>query len=554
MSAVPRTAAFDPRRAVRPARVQLGLRRCAGWGVRGLLVGGLLAVGVLGAGHIVRLTPVLPIAVALLATALVTGVAIGIARWPGDLDAARAVDRYFRLHDRVTTALELRESDAPLASIQRSDAAVHLQGLLLRRSARGQMRGRESVAAALIVVVAAALALAPMPSAPAHSQTASSDQLRVARAAQSQVPAIAATVNRGLSQSTRQNTAIHKLNRALSHLRLQLMHTHNRAAALRAISATQQQLRRIASSLHPINPAAVTQLNRALASHMSAAQQARSSAGGEQSTKAAASTLNQLASQIPGMSPSQQASLARSLATGASNVPDTSLRASLRQAASSLAYHDPQSAAAALHRAASAVSRSHVDATAQSRLGSAASSLDPVKQQVSGLTPRAETQLPLGTGRSRSGKRSTAHAKHTPGKSGNGSGKGRGNGSGSGTGTRSSRGSGSGQGSANPQSSGSGNGGTGGTGGHGIGGGRGGVANHGVGRFGARVYIPPVRVGKGSNTVGNGPNGAPLPGSIVPYQQVLGRYQQTARAALDRSALPPSVQTYVRRYFTSISH
>jgi hypothetical protein len=39
----------------------------------------------------------------------------------------------------------------------------------------------------------------------------------------------------------------------------------------------------------------------------------------------------------------------------------------------------------------------------------------------------------------------------------------------------------------------------------------------------------------------------------VPYQQVLGSYQQTARSALDRGSLPPGLQTYVRQYFSAIS-
>jgi hypothetical protein len=66
------------------------------------------------------------------------------------------------------------------------------------------------------------------------------------------------------------------------------------------------------------------------------------------------------------------------------------------------------------------------------------------------------------------------------------------------------------------------------------------------------VYIPGHQ-GKGREVVQNGPNGAPLPGAIVPYQQVVGQYAQSAHQALDRAAVPPALQSYVRQYFSTIS-
>jgi hypothetical protein len=67
------------------------------------------------------------------------------------------------------------------------------------------------------------------------------------------------------------------------------------------------------------------------------------------------------------------------------------------------------------------------------------------------------------------------------------------------------------------------------------------------------VFIP-GKQGKGPQTIVSGPKGAPEPGALVPYQQVVGQYAQSAHQALDRSAIPPSLQGYVRRYFSSISH
>jgi hypothetical protein len=39
----------------------------------------------------------------------------------------------------------------------------------------------------------------------------------------------------------------------------------------------------------------------------------------------------------------------------------------------------------------------------------------------------------------------------------------------------------------------------------------------------------------------------------VPYQQVVLRYAQSVHQALDRAALPPSLQSDVKRYFSTLS-
>jgi hypothetical protein len=67
------------------------------------------------------------------------------------------------------------------------------------------------------------------------------------------------------------------------------------------------------------------------------------------------------------------------------------------------------------------------------------------------------------------------------------------------------------------------------------------------------VFVP-SKQGNGGEVVKNGPNGAPQIGSLVPYQQVLGQYSQQAHQALDRGSLPAPVQSYVHRYFSTISH
>jgi len=566
------SATFDVLAVLAPARRQLGLRRVASWAVRGLLAGGIVALVVLGAAHLRLFSAALPVAIGALVAGLLVGLAIGIRRWPDRLQTARAVDHHFNLHDRLTTALELRTSDLPLSELQRGDAGRRLAGLKPRESARGQLSKRESGAAMVVLIVLLALALVGLPAARGSVQTSYADQQRVHHAVQTGIPRIVRQVNLGLGPVTRHDVAMRNLNLALQHLRHQLQHASNRAGALRAISATQQQLHRIAASLHPIRPAAVSQLNHALASRMSAQQRAEAAGNSQKALKAAANTLQRLARELAHMPAAQRAALARSLAKAASTTSDSTMRSALQQAASSLAYQDPKTAAGALQEAAAALDRSPSAQAAQSAANSAAAGLESMKGGVSGLSTQAggssasgnaATSQTPGSGQNGQGSGQGQGSGSGQGK-GNGSGQGQGNGSGSGqgqgrrTGTGSGQGRGSGQGTGRGQGSGngrgsSGSGGAGGTGGHGIGGGRGGSGGQGSGHLGTRVYIP-GKFGKGTHTIQNGgPSGAPLRGSTVPYRQVIGQYEQTAHTALDRASLSPSMQSYVRQYFSSIS-
>jgi len=562
----PEHTPFDVLAVLAPARRQLGLRRVTSWAVRGLLAGGIVALLVLGAAHLYLFSAALLIAAGAAVAGLLVGLAIGIRRWPDRLQTARAVDHHFNLHDRLTTALELRTSALPLAELQRSDAGRRLAGLKPRESARGQFSGRESGAAVVVLMVLLALALVGLPAARGAVQTSYADQQRVHHAAQTGIPRIVRKVNLGLGPVTRHDVAMRNLNLALQHLRHQLQHASNRAGALRAISATQQQLHRIAASLHPIKPAAVSQLNHALASRMSAQQRAEAAGNSQKALKAAANTLQRLARELAHMSTAQRAALARSLARAASTTSDSTMRSALQQAASSLAYQDPKTAAGALQEAAAALDRSPSGQAAQSAANSAAAGLESMKGAVSGLSSQAggstssgsaTTSQTPGSGQgqgSGQGKGNGSGQGQSKGSgSGQGQGKGSGSGQGQGKGSGAGQGTGRGQGSGNGRGS-SGSGGAGGTGGHGIGGGRGGSGGQGSGHLGTRVYVP-GKFGKGTHTIQNGgPSGAPLRGSTVPYRQVIGQYEQTAHTALDRAALPPSMQTYVRQYFSSISH
>ncbi len=573
---------FDVTVVLAPVRRSIGLVYLGHGLVRGVAAGALLGLTVLGLDHAVPFSIASELAIAAMVMGVLAGVIWSGRRWPSPLDAARAVDHHFNLDDRLTTALEFRTAHAPLAVLQRSDTARHIAGLQLTRSRGRRIYWPEVTAAAVAVALFGILFAAGTSPVRREAATSPSDGVRIHRAAQ-HVPSLIRAAQRGLTPEAQHSPSVQRLEQALARLQRQLLHTSNRASALRAISATQQHLQRIAAGLHPISPPAVSQLNHALG------QAPAGSHAKKQSSRAslAASTraLNRLARSLSHLNTKQRAALARKLARAANGVSDTSMRSALQQAASSLAYNDPRTASVALQRAASTLAQSPASQSAQSRLGAASNGLDALKQQVSGLAngskgaaasgaPSGQTAgqgsgKGAGTGQgkgkgntpgsgkgtgSAAGKGSRSGAGQGSGRgAGSGQGNGRGSGSGKGAGNGTGHGSGAGQGQGASQGSGSGAGaGSSGTGGRGPGGGQGSAGSHGRGRY-STVYAPGHQ-GKGPQTAQTGPNGQPLPGSFVPYREVLQRYAASAHQALSRGALPPSLQAYIKQYFSSISH
>lgn len=573
---------FDVTVVLAPVRRSMGLVRLGHGMVRGLVAGIVLGLFVLSLNYLTPIPRASDFAVLMVGVGLFAGLLWSGRRWPSPLDAARAADRYFGLEDRLTTALEYRTARAPLAQLQRSDTAQHIVGLPLKQSCGRRFQWPEVGAAAVAVALFGILFAVGTPSTHRSLAASPSDVTRIHRAAL-HVPALVHATQHGLTPEEQRSASVLRLQQALARLQRQLLRASTRASALRAISATQQQLHRIAAGLHPISPRAANQLSRALG---------RSPGGSKAKLASSRSTLsnttralNRMANSLSHLNAAQRAALARRLARAANQVSDGTMRSDLHQAASSLAYNDSRTASSALQRAASTLAKSPVSRRTQASVGAASSGLDALKQQVSGLgtagkgaptggAPSGKSPG-QGSGQGSGAGRGKAHTPgagkgqgSAPGKanhagSGQGSGRGTGSGQGNGQGSESRKGAGNGrgrgagtgtgQGRGSGQSSGSGSGaGSGGTGGHGPGGGQGNAGPHGQGRY-TRVYAPGHQ-SKGPQTVLTGPNGQPLPGSFVPYRDVLQRYAASAHQALGRGALPPSLQAYVRQYFSSISH
>lgn len=577
---------LDVSRTLRPAVRSIGLARVLRGAIAGLILGAVAGTCILLASHVLSFSFARPLAFGSLVAGLVVGCAWGVARWPHETEAARAVDLHFGLDDRLTTALELRDVRSPVAEAQGRDAAKHISGLSLRGS-RGRLLERREGAACLVAVLlfTGGLALGPNARAAHHpvaAQRAVNTQ-KIRHASVKRLAQLQAQLRLGLQHGEQNTAAVRKLDRALSKLRRQLAHASNPRSALRAVSATQQQLRHLAASLHPVNSHAVAQLNGSLAHYLSRRPGSGKNGASARSAAATAQALQRLARSLSHLTPGRRAALARALGRAANSTSSNRLRSLLRQAAFALANNQPRTAQSALQRAARSLSRSAAAEAAQSQTRKAASGLGSLKNVIS----RSGSPLPSGQqGRSSRGSQSVSGTQSgtQSGKNGRSQGstpaQGKGPGKGQGQGRQGSKGQGQGarlgsgtrpgagtrSGAGNRPGAGKGRGqgrgfaggqrttsrtGTGGSGSHGQGG-KGGSAASRRGRT-VTVYDP-GKQGTGKEIIRNGPNGAPQTGALVPYQQVLGQYSRQAHQALDRGSLPPSIQSYVHRYFSTISH
>lgn len=556
---------LDVVQTLAPVRRAIGLARTARGALLGFAGGAIAGAIILVAAHVRAFDFAMPAGLLVVLVGTLAGTALGLARWPQVGEAARAADLHFSLDDRLTTALELRSADNPVAALQSRDVARRIDGLSLTRSrGRSLRRGEWIVTGLAALALAGALALGPG-SRPHHAAAAtSSDTQRARRAAAAQVQQLTAKLHAGLSPQQRKSVAMQRLDLALARLRRQLLQSSTRRNALRAISATQQQLRQLALGLHPINSRAVAQLNSSLSRYLGKTGATRTRSTSPSATTTA-QALNRLAQSLAHLTPAQRAALARALARAANATSDMQLRSSLRQTASSLANGDRQSASSALQQAARALAQAMGSQAALSRIGSAGSQLDALKSQLSGVPGTIPSTQASGQSRQpnggagaqgrgrRNGRGAGAQAGQGQGRrNGFGLRQGQGRGTGFARGARPGRGSGRGQGRATGGQQGTAPGLARGQSGARGRGGRGRSALSRPGRN-VTVYIPSGQR-NGPQIIQNGPNGAPEPGALVPYQQVVGQYAQSAHQALDRAALPPSLQGYVRRYFSTISH
>jgi len=556
---LPKTDACDFEVGLASARRALGRARLQHWVEVGGASGAVLAALVLAAAHARPFDLVLPVTAALLLVGILAGLIAGMFLWPASAETARIVDRHFALDDRMTTALQFRSSSDEIAKLQRTDTELRIRPLAIKQSRRGQVRSRESVfmaSAVLGFIGLLALGGVPTSTARASPSATSQDQVRIRKVAIVSLPAIARNVVRDSSTPTRHDPILSALDLRLALLRHQLLQAQSRGSALRSISLTQLQLQRLAGSLHAVDAESIRQLNMALGRYAGQQPGAIPSAD----PLLTARFLKQLANSLSSLSAAERARLAQTLARTANAISDVQLRSYLRQAASSLAYNDPPSASHALQKAASFVGSTPRARIAARNLKAVNRQLETLKNKLLGTAKPGQRS---GTGSARLGRGNNLNSQarrngdksaSRPSVPGRGSTKGGGPSS---LDRLQHRNLGAAPDLAGPNGKASAGGKVTGLSFRRAGEGRqvtdiSPIHNANTNAKGATIYVPGVQ-GRGPHAVQLGANGAPLAGQLVPYRQVVVQYTRSAHQALDRAALPPALQSYVRRYFDQLT-
>jgi hypothetical protein len=464
----------------------------------------------------------------------VTAAVLALLHWPSTLDAARAVDRHFRLKDRVTTAVEFEGSSEPLVVLQRRQVGKLVRALPLRESARFLVPRRELAAlgaAALLIAVGLALPARPtVTPVVAHQVPSLTDAQR--RAAAAQVRSIAREFTAGLPAGQRRSTVARKVLSIMSRLEARLKEADSPEQALRDTSEAQLRLQRIMSSLHPVTRGTGNRLKRALSHRLTPRERARLLGGRRHAGKSASTALQHLATRSAKMTAKQRLDVARALQAAANRMPNDSVRSDLQKAAGALGHNDLSTAQQALRHAADRLDNSDSQRVTKTKVDKSRKGLDAVKRSIN----RASRKLPHGrTGNGQNPPPNGARSAMQGGSERGNSSPGNGPASDGGRHQNASQLAGrQGDDAAN------------------NGGGKNHAGTDGAGRY-AVVYVP-GRVRKGGRPLPYELHGSPKRVPAVPYRRVIAQYQRSARVSLDRAPLPPSMQEYVRRYFTALSH
>ena len=536
------------------------------WLTRGLafgLAGSVLALLAARFVTVALWTPALMIVVGLLASAC-----IAITRPRSLARTALLTDSRLELRERLTTAWELqqRQVDSPLAAAQLADAAAHLRAVRPFRAFPVRLPRRESSAVVGLLLVVLALWLLPNPHR-LDLQRQQAERRLISQQAQA-VGQLAQQIQTaaGKQPTAEQATTV----QALKQLESQLQSSKTTTAdALAALTAAEDRLRAQDSAAATAAKGGLDKAAAALAAGQGggSATQALGQAIGQGQYNQAAAQLQQLAKNAQNMTQQQRDALQSTLhaAGAAAAKSDPALGQALQQAANSLGSATQPAnppaqqqafsqAASALQQAGQTVSSDNQTQQALSQVQASQATLGSAQQAAAGQNAAGQpanqgnqAQQISSLGNPASGQvAGTPSGAATSGSQASGT-----PGQGSSTAAQSNGAAQSGQGQGTSGQAGSG--GQGQAGGHGSGGGPGSQVYAPQNVPGHQEQLPNSAKGPGQQVAANGTGSPQNNQALVPYNQVIGSYQQQAAQAMDQSHVPLDKKNLVRDYFSALA-
>lgn len=526
---------------------RMRLQRALTWAVRGLNLG--LAVGsVAGAAGLFQarlLRPQFVILVGTLALATPLLMAIIAYAWPmRRLQAARRLDRMLGLRERVSTAFEFDEEQRaanPLLQQQLEDATRAAQKVRPGRDLPLRMRTLEAIPA-LVLVLLIGLTWVRGESWFQAAQRAATVKQAVTEQ-QKSIEAILSQIQKTDTLTEEQKKA---LSQPLQNALQNLQKNPTLESSVSVLSSTAEQLQGLSDPQAQQMGEALQQAGNQLAGQNGSPLQSVGQALANGNPISAASQLQQVdPSKLSQTEAQQLASQLQSLSQAVSSS-NPALASQLQQAAQALQNGDAAAAQQALQNAAKSLTQAGQQMTFSQMAGQAGQAMQQGTGQV----------LAAGGGQQPTTQGQGAGQGQSPGQ-GNSPGQGQ-SGANQGGGTNGTSSSGAGKGSGQGQQ----------TGGQEapnspI------TQNNGPGDGGEstyeQIYAPKLLGGENGQTVtlpGSGQNGNVIgqgptkPGasgqSMVPYQQVLGQYEQVNQQAIDNGSIPFEFMQVIHSYFNSL--
>jgi hypothetical protein len=426
--------------------------------------------------------------------------ASGAAIWlhPSFARSARLVDARLALHDRLSTAWELRNDSTPISLLQRHDALKQLSQHTPAAAISLKPRPFHLLSLGVVVIALVFLLVLPNPMNAVLQQQAAF-QNNIAR----QIAAIdhvRTVIDNQASISAQQRALIDKI---LRELMAQLKQAKNEAQAQQILAQTQAKLNQLrdpqATSKALARSAAASSLQNSSNPNLSNAGKAL--AMGD--SKGLDAALKKLASQVNSMTPAQRAQLAQQIEQAANQALDNpQLSSALRQLAKAVADGSPGEVSDAIKALETASANDSANQASNNAIDQASQTLQNVAGALASSTDSSNAQNP--------GQSQTSSQGQKPG-----------------------------QGQVPGQSQG-----TNGANGQNDTGNKPGKQE--------QVFVP-GQTGTGTSTIGgNGDNGTVQPGKSVPYSQVIAQYAQMAHDAIDNSNIPPDLKDLIRGYYNSL--
>jgi len=532
--------------ALRPWRKRLFMHQMLYWSLRGIITGLVVACLVLLAARIFPWATAVYWAFGLgIASPLL---ALGAAIWyrPSFARTASVIDKQLALHDRMSTAWELRESpkevrqsspkgSTTLVGLQRHDALKQLAKSTPTTAFPLHLK-RSTVLTLICTTLALALLIfLPNPMTAILKQQADL-QSHLAR----QIASIEKTRQQIDAQSAIPAKEKQQIDQVLRNLEAKLQTAKSETEAQQDLADAQAKLDQLR------NPQAATRIQsqstagQSLQSSSDANLQAIGKALANNDPQSLAQALQNLASQASNLSQAQRDQLAQQLENAANqSSQNPALSSALHQLAQGLTDNSAKEMTNASHALQATANQTAAGKNSETTLDQASQSLQNAANNLAAPTDNPNT---TSQGQQGQGQNQGKGQGQDQGQQGQNQGKGQGQEQGQ-QGQNQGKGQGQGQGQQG-QNQGKGQG-------QGQGQGSSSGAGNGQGKN-EQVYVP-GQINQGSSTQSTGSNSNTVQsGNQVSYSQVIAQYNQMAHDAIDNSDISPDVKDAVHDYFNSL--